>query len=160
MKFSKHTKNITKEFVKLADIIDDQAYNSTFHNKLESIQYNKCLAIAGAIRGTSIEKIYREIGLESFKSRRWLRKLCHFYKMFNEKFPSYLFNLIPNFKRVHNSRLSYNIPLIKVRHDYFKAHFFFLLYQSGISLTSSLETQQASILLKRSIPKPHTALCQ
>ena len=124
MKFSKHTKNITKEFVKLADIIDDQAYNSTFHNKLESIQYNKCLAIAGAIRGTSIEKIYREIGLESFKSRRWLRKLCHFYKIFNEKFPSYLSRLIPNFNRVHNTRLSYNIPPIKVRHDYFQNSFF------------------------------------
>ena len=124
MKFSKHTKNITKEFVKLADIIDDQAYNSTFHNKLESIQYNKCLAIAGAIRGTSIEKIYREIGLESFKSRRWLRKLCHFYKIFNEKSPSYLFKLIPNFNRVHNTRLSYNIPPIKVRHNYFKNSFF------------------------------------
>ena len=70
------------------------------------------------------KNIHREIGLESFKSRRWLRKLCHFYKIFNEKFSSHLFNLIPNFKRVHNSRLSYNIPLIKVRHDYFKSTFF------------------------------------
>ena len=36
----------------------------------------------------------------------------------------YLFNLIPNFNRVHNTRLSYNIPPIKVRHDYFKNSFF------------------------------------
>ena len=36
-----------------ADIIYDQAYNSAFHDKLESIQYNACLAITGAIRGTS-----------------------------------------------------------------------------------------------------------
>ena len=34
------------------DILYDQAYMS-FHQKLESIQYNACLAITGAIRGTS-----------------------------------------------------------------------------------------------------------
>ena len=39
-----------------ADAIYDQAYNSTFHDKLESIQYIACLAITGAIRGTSTEK--------------------------------------------------------------------------------------------------------
>ena len=39
--------------------------------------------------------------------------------MFNEKLPSYLFDLIPNFNRVHNTRLSYNIPPIKVGHDSF-----------------------------------------
>ena len=107
-----------------ADIIYDQAYNSTFHDKLESIQYNACLAITVAIRGTSTEKLYQELGLESLKSRRWFRKLCHFYKIFNKKSPSYLFKLIPNFNRVHNTRLSYNIPPIKVRHDYFKNSFF------------------------------------
>ena len=82
------------------------------------------MAITGAIRGTSTEKISQELGLESLKSRRWFRKLCYFYKIFNEKSASYLFNLIPNFKRVHNTRLSYNIPPIKVRHDYFKNSFF------------------------------------
>ena len=52
-----------------ANIIYDQAYNSAFHDKLESIQYNACLSITGAIRGTSTEKIYQELGLESFKPR-------------------------------------------------------------------------------------------
>ena len=77
------------------------------------------MAITGAIRGTSTEKINQELGLESLKSRRWFGKLCHFYKIFNEKLPSYLFDLIPNFNRVHNTRLSYNIPPIKVGHDSF-----------------------------------------
>ena len=102
-----------------ANIIYDQAYNSAFHDKFESIHCNTCLAITGAIRGTSTEKIYQELDLESLKFRRLFRKLCHFYKIFNEKSPSYLFNLVPNFNRVHNTRLSYNIPPIKVRHDYF-----------------------------------------
>ena len=82
------------------------------------------MAIPGAIRGTSTEKICQELGLESLKSRGWFRKLCHFYKIFNEKSPSYFFNLTPNFNRIHNTRLRYNIPPIKVRHDYFKNSFF------------------------------------
>ena len=68
--------------------------------------------------------MYQELGLESHKSRRCFRKLCHFYKIFDEKSPLYLFNLIPNFDSVHNTRLSYNIPPIKVRHDYFKNSIF------------------------------------
>ena len=107
-----------------ADIIYDQAYNSDFHDKLESVQYNACLAITSAIRGTSTEKIYRELGLESLKSKRWFRKICHFYKIFSEKSPSYLFNLIPNFNRVYSTRLSYNIPPVKVGHGYFENSFF------------------------------------
>ena len=66
----------------------------------------------------------QELVSESLKSRRWFRKLCHFYKIFNEKSSSYLFNLLPNFNRVHNTKLSYNIPPIKVRHDHIKNSFF------------------------------------
>ena len=90
---------------------------------LESVQYNACFAITGAIRGTSTENLYQELGLESLRSSRWFRKLCYFYKIFNNKSRSYLFNVIPIFNRVHNTRLNYNIPPIKVRHDYFKNSF-------------------------------------
>ena len=50
------------------DIHYDQAYNMTFHQKLESIQYSASLAINGAIRGTSKEKLYQEFDLESLYS--------------------------------------------------------------------------------------------
>ena len=49
--------------------------NESFHKNLESIQYNAAIAITGAIRGTSSEKLFKELGLKSLKSRRWLRKL-------------------------------------------------------------------------------------
>ena len=42
-----------------------EAYNETFHQKLESIQYTACLALSGAIRGLSRERLYQELGLES-----------------------------------------------------------------------------------------------
>ena len=58
------------------DIVYDRAFNESFHKYLVSIQYNAAIAINGAIRGTSAEKLYQELGLESLKSRRWLRKLC------------------------------------------------------------------------------------
>ena len=63
-----------------ADIIYDQAYNSAFLDKLESIQYNACLAITGTTRGTSTEKIYQEQGLEYLKSKHWFRKLVIFIR--------------------------------------------------------------------------------
>ena len=39
------------------DIIYDQAYDASFHQKLDSIEYNASLAITDAIRGTSKEKL-------------------------------------------------------------------------------------------------------
>ena len=52
----------------------------SFHQKLDSIQYNAALAITGAIRGTSREKLFHELGFEfSLVSRRWCRKLCCVY---------------------------------------------------------------------------------
>ena len=55
--------------------------------------------ITGAIRGSSTEKIYEELGLESLKSRRWYRKMSFLYKFLKSQSPSYLFNTIPNSNR-------------------------------------------------------------
>ena len=55
--------------LRLCRVINGQAYNSAFHDKLESIQYNACLAITSAVRGTSTESLLNP-GLESLKSRR------------------------------------------------------------------------------------------
>ena len=35
------------------DVIYDEVYNQTFHQKLESVQYSACLALSGATRGSS-----------------------------------------------------------------------------------------------------------
>ena len=76
-------------------IIYYKVFNASFHQKIESIQYNACLAITSAIRGSSRENIYQELGLESLQHRGWYRKLCYFYKIYNEKSPGYLFQLTP-----------------------------------------------------------------
>ena len=38
------------------DNIYDEAYNASFHQKLESTQYKACLAMRGAIKGSSKKK--------------------------------------------------------------------------------------------------------
>ena len=77
------------------DVLFDQAFNGSSHEKLESIQYNACFDLTRTIRGTSKEKIYQELGLKSLQLRLWYRELCIFYKIFKNKSPAYLFNLIP-----------------------------------------------------------------
>ena len=119
---------IYKAFVRphldYGDILFDQTYNSSFHEKLESIQYNACLALTGAIRGSSKEKIYQELGFESLRVRRWYRKLCLFYKVLNNEHPQYLFNLIPVRPTLHPTRNALNIPLLNTNHNFFKNSFF------------------------------------
>ena len=51
-------------------INDNQPNSETFSNKLEMIQYNAVLAIAGGIWRASKTKLYKELGLEYLKFRR------------------------------------------------------------------------------------------
>ena len=60
-------KAFVRPYLDYGDINYDEVYNETFHQKLESIQYNSCLALSGAIRGSSREKRYHELGLESLQ---------------------------------------------------------------------------------------------
>ena len=57
-------KTFVRPHLYYSDVLYDQALNASFHEKLESIQYNACLALTRAIRGTSKEKIYQGLGLE------------------------------------------------------------------------------------------------
>ena len=109
--------NIYKAFIRphldYGDIIFDQAFDNTFHQRLESIQYNTTLAITGAIRGTSKEKLYQELGFEFLQCRRWFRKLSYFYKIIKNESPSDLCHLIPKPLTSYPTRNSENLPPIK-----------------------------------------------
>ena len=52
-------KNFVRPHLDYGNVIYDEAYNETFHQKLEPIQYNACLALSGAIRESSREKLYK-----------------------------------------------------------------------------------------------------
>ena len=55
-------KAFVRRHLDYGDITYDQTHNASFHQKLESLQYNTSLAITGAIRSSSREKIYQELG--------------------------------------------------------------------------------------------------
>ena len=48
------------------------------------------LLLYGAIRKTSKEHIFRELGLESLSDRRWYRRMSAFWKIVNGLSPAYL----------------------------------------------------------------------
>ena len=68
----------------------DKPDNQNFENKLEKIQYKACLAITGAIQGTSRRRLHGELGLISLSKRRWYNKLIFFYKVVKGLLPDYL----------------------------------------------------------------------
>jgi len=117
-------KTFIRSSLDYADVIYDLPYNSSFVDKIESIQYNASLAITGAIRGTSKEKLYLELGLESLQSRRWFRRLCSFYKILKNKAPIYLYNIIPDLNNFLNTRNRNLIPHIFCRTNAFSNSFF------------------------------------
>ena len=63
---------ICRSFVKpdldCGDVIYDQAENESVSSKIERVQYNASLAMTGATWGTSQEKLYQELGLESVRT--------------------------------------------------------------------------------------------
>ena len=83
-------KSFIRPHLDYRNILYDQAFNNSFHERLESIQYNAALAITGAIGGSSREKLYQDLGFESLQQRRWYRKLCLFFKIIKNQSNKYL----------------------------------------------------------------------
>ena len=83
----------------------DPQMHLNFTLRLERTQYRAALAVTGAWRGTSRERLYRELGWDDLYHKRWYRRLCHFY---NFRSPNYLFVEIPPERNV-----SYNLRNIR-----------------------------------------------
>ena len=75
------------------DIIYDHPQNESFCEKIESALHKATSAITGAIQGTSRDKTYQELRLESLKSRRWYKRLVCMFKIMNEKDLYYLISM-------------------------------------------------------------------
>ena len=146
-------KSFIRPHLDYSDIIYDQAYNLSFHQKLESIQYNTALALTGAIRGSSREKLYQELGLESLQLRRWYRKLCCFYKIYNKQAPGYLTELIPTRNEAYQTRHLANIPSLSFKHNFFKNTFFPSTILEWNKLDPSLRNSASYNVFKNSILK-------
>ena len=62
-------KSFIRTHLDYGDVIYDEAYTASFHQKIEFVQYKSALAITAAIRGTSKEKLYHKLGLESLEKQ-------------------------------------------------------------------------------------------
>ena len=83
-------------------------FKLTFEKHLNNVlaKVNKAVGLLRKLRN------YQKLGLESRRDRRWCRyrKLCLFYKVLENEYPKYLFNLIPNRHSLYSTRNIHNIP--------------------------------------------------
>ena len=136
-----------RPLIDYGDIIYGQPQNESFCEKLESVQYKAALAITGTIQGTSREKIYLELGLESLKNRRWYKRLCCMFKIMNEVAPKYLTNLIPKGQQTIVTRNS-NIRTFYCRTDCFKYSFFPSTLKDWFNIDASIRKSESIAIFK------------
>ena len=108
--------SLVRSYLECDDTVYSQQGNDSLSNKIETVQYNASSpVIAGLVRGT-FQKLYQELGLESFNSRRWLRCICYFYKTNTTQRPASLLNLI--FQKFKSFRHPDNYSLMRCRINY------------------------------------------
>ena len=93
------------------------------HYQAILLSINFALEITGAMQGTSREKIYQELGLESLRARRWYKCISCMFKIVKEETPNYLINLIPKIQQTTRTRIN-RMPTFHCRTDCFKNSFF------------------------------------
>ena len=132
-----------RPLVDYGDIIYDQPQNESFREKIESVQYRAALAITGAIQGTSCDKLYHELGLESLKSRRWYKRLSCMFKIMKREAPNYLINLIQTIRTRNN-----HIPNYHCRTDCFKYSFFPSTLNDWFKLDNNIRNSESIEIFK------------
>ena len=119
--------------------------------KLQSIQFNACLAKTGTIRGISTEKLYEELGWESLKDARWYRKFCTFYKFFKNKSPNYLFTLLLPSNQFYITKSSDKMLLMNIKRHFFKSSYLQSAITKWYKLDVTIRNWQSYEIFKRKI---------
>ena len=135
-------------------VIYDKPNNENFQNKIEKVQYRACLAITGAIQGTSREKIYDELGLHSLAKRRWRSKLIFFYKIVNHLLPDYLYSYLDFYSQENYHLRSASTSAIRPfpsRTKSFKKLFFPYCINEWNNLTVKTRNAKSINIFKKSI---------
>ena len=117
-------------------VIYDEPDNESLCQTIDGVQYKVALAITDAINGTSQDKLYKELGLETLKFRQWCRRLCIHYKVRTSGLPLYLLKYMPKGSHSYNIRLNKGGPnTYHCRTDVSNIHFFHMVFQNGRNWT-------------------------
>ena len=126
--------------------------------KIEAVQKRAARIITGAIKGTSTNIMYNELGWTSMKHRRDVHSLCLFHKIINGKAPQYLIDELPKkvgIRTDRNLRNRDDYSQLAARTNTYSKSFF----PSTVKLWNALDSRTRSIHnfthFKNSInPKP------
>ena len=140
-------KAFLQPLIDYGDIVYDQPQNEYFCEKLESVQCKVDLAITGAIKGSSRKKIYRELGFESLKSRRWCKCLSCMFNIMNDKVPYYLKIIL----KCHQSTSLRNnrSQTFHCRTECFKNSFFPSTMNDWFNLDSTIRDSESIAIFKK-----------
>ena len=101
-----------------------------------------------------MEKLFNELGFESLADRRWLRRLCFFFKIKHKSTPSYLHDILPISNRLRSSRrLLPHVHNFAPRTDTFSYSFFPNTIRDWNALDSSFCDSSTLSIFKKSLLK-------
>lgn len=80
------------------DVSYDQPFKAPFSSKIESVLYHAAVAVTGANKGSSRDKLCQDVSFEYLCHRIWMRRLYLLYKVFSTKKPSHTLNLRPQIR--------------------------------------------------------------
>ena len=125
--------------------------NETFRQRPESFEHSAAISITGTIKGTLYKFCFEKLGLETLKSRHWLRKLCLFYELIKEKSSAYLFPLILENSTSNSTRIFKNVKSLSLgqKPTFSKIIFLLQLYWSETTLMLISVTQLVVMFLKK-----------
>ena len=107
------------------------------------------LNITGAIKGSSRDRLYQELGLESLSNRRWYRRLVYFFKIVSLSSPNYLHSLLPNKQRSYDPRRNDLFRNYTFHTDYFNNSFFPFCVREWNKLGSDLRNSPSISMFKK-----------
>ena len=120
---------------------------------LEKTQYQSALAITGAWQGTNTDKIYEELGWESFHNRRFCRRLIMIYKILNNLSPNYLRLPLPVTQNIYALRRNLVLNPIYCRKLKFKHSFYPDAIDSWNRIDNDLKNSTSLQIFKSSLLK-------
>ena len=147
-------KSLIRPHLDYGDILYNKPNNENFQNKIEQVQYRACLAITNAIRGTSRERLYDELGLHSLIERRWRSKLIFFYKIMKGLLLEYLFSYLDfSTQEKYSLRLSTTsmIRPFPSKKKFFKNTFFPYCISEWNKLTVEIKNAKSINIFKKLI---------